>query len=93
MNVQINDPQLLISQAANLAQLASNIDRVQEDLTALSSKIGGAWSSDTVDKESYLSSLNTTLQRIGGLTGILMSLSKKLETYVVNQMQNANNVG
>ena len=88
MNIQINDVDALLEQAGDLSQLSSNISNVQGDLLAASTKISNAWASDTVDKETYLKSLNENLGKIATLTTALDGLSKSLTTYAEQQKQN-----
>lgn len=88
--IHINNPQALIEQASNVAQLSNNIARVQEDLLVLCQQISKAWQSNTVDKETYLSSLNKSLKKVEGLTLALSALSKNLQAYAQNQINTAN---
>lgn len=90
-NYEIRDPQALLEQAGNVAQIAQNILRVQEDLNSYCSQISNAWQSDTQDKESYLSGIQTNLAKTETLVSALMSLSRNLTTYATKEIQTKNN--
>ena len=91
MDIYIKDADLLLDQAGNLYQLSQNILRVQEDLVAACNKIANAWTSDTVDKESYLTGLNNELNRVSNLAAALNGLSNSLTIYAQEQKKNNNN--
>lgn len=89
-NYEIKDPQALLEQAGNVAQIAQNILRVQEDLNGYCQQISNAWQSDTQDKESYLSGIQTNLAKTETLVSALMSLSRNLTTYATKEIQTKN---
>ena len=92
MNIDIKDANALIEQAGNVAQLNQNILRVQEDLIAAATRIRNAWTSDTVDKETYLKTIETNLTKIGTLGAALRALSNNLIVYANRQKANAQNI-
>ena len=87
---EIRDPQRLLSDANEIKQLINNIMRTQEELSQYCSEIRGAWTSDTVDKESYLAGIEKNLQNIGTLVSALSGLGDYLISYAQQQMANAN---
>jgi len=90
-NFDIQDAQLLLSQAGNLEQVNQNILRAQEQLTDCCNQISSAWQSDTEDKSSYLSNLQKNLQKLQTLTSAIHSLSAKLTVFAQNSINTANN--
>ena len=88
-NIHINDADALIEQAGNVAQLNQNILRVQEDLLAAATRIRQAWASDTVDKETYLKTIETNLTKMATLASALRALSNNLIVYANRQKANA----
>lgn len=86
----VKDPQALLEQAGNVAQLGQNILRVKEELTGYCSQISGAWQSDTVDKESYLKVLQENLVKVETLVAALRALSNNLTAYAQREIQNMN---
>ena len=89
MTIEIQDANMLIEQAGAVAQLNNNILRVQEDLTAATTKIRNAWSSDTADKDTYLKQIETNLTKIQTLCSALRALSNNLIVYANQQKANA----
>lgn len=90
-DIKINDPQTLISQSENLLQYAQNILRIVEDLKGHASSIGNAWQSDTLDKETYLSAINSSLNKMETLAAVIRATGNKLIYYARQQIANANN--
>ena len=90
-NFQINDPNALIQQAGNLAQISQNVRRVQEELDACCGRISSAWQSDTVDKESYLKGLQENTRKMQVLSEALTSLSNNLTNFAQQAIRTANN--
>lgn len=88
-NIHINDADALIEQAGNVAQLNQNVLRVQEDLSVAVGRIRNSWQSDTVDKETYLKTIETNLSKIGTLCAALKALSNNLIVYANQQKANA----
>lgn len=88
--INVKDPNALLEQAGNLGQLAQNILRVQEDLNGYCQQISNAWQSDTVDKESYLKTLQTNLTKMSTLVSALRALSNNLTSYAQKEIQNMN---
>lgn len=86
----VKDPQALLDQAGNVAQIAQNILRVQEELNGYCNQISNAWQSDTVDKESYLKVLQSNLAKVETLTAALRALSNNLTAYAQQEIQNMN---
>ena len=91
MNIEIKDENALIEQAGNVAQLNNNILRVKEDLYESIQRISNSWTSDTVDKETYLKTIKTNLVKIETLGSALRALSNNLIVYANRQKANAQN--
>lgn len=87
---KVKDPQSLLDQAGNVAQIAQNILRVNEELSAYCNQISAAWQSDTADKESYLKVLQENLVKIETLCAALKALSNNLTAYAQQEIQNMN---
>lgn len=90
-NFDIQDAQLLLSQAGNLEQANQNILRAQEQLSDCCSQISSAWQSNTEDKSSYLSTLQKNLEKLFTLTSAIHSLSGKLTSFAQQSINTANN--
>ena len=86
--IEIKDADLLLEQAGDLAQMANNISSTSTDLSAANKKIAGAWASDTVDKDSYLKTLNDNITKIQTLVTAISGLSKVLTIYAERHKQN-----
>jgi len=90
MNVNINDPYALINQAEAILQQTQNILRVVESLYGHSTTIASSWQSDTVDKESYLSSIDSSITKVKTLAGAMRATGNKLIAYARQQIANSN---
>lgn len=87
---KVKDPQALLDQAGNIAQIGQNILRVNEELAGYCNQISNAWQSDTVDKESYLKVLQQNLAKVETLVAALRALSNNLSAYAQREIQNMN---
>jgi len=88
---EINNPHALIEQAGNVYQLGQNTLRVQEELNSFCYQISSAWQSDTVDKETYLKTLQENLVKIETLVHALTALSNNLNAYAERAIANKAN--
>ena len=87
---KVKDPQALLDQAGNIAQMGQNILRINEELAGYCNQISNAWQSDTVDKESYLKVLQQNLAKVETLVAALRALSNNLSAYAQREIQNMN---
>jgi len=87
---KVKDPQALLDQAGNIAQINQNILRVKEELVGYCTQISSAWQSDTVDKESYLKILQENLAKVETLCAAVRALSNNLTAYAQREIQNMN---
>lgn len=90
-NYQINDINLLLEQIGNIKQIRQNIFYLYSDLDANINQIANAWQSDTVDKESYLSTIRKDLQNLDTLCNAVSRLNSNLESFALSAQRISNN--
>lgn len=90
-NYQINDINLLLEQIGNIKQIRQNIFYLYLDLDANINQIANAWQSDTVDKESYLSTIRKDLQNLDTLCNAVSRLNSNLESFALSAQRISNN--
>lgn len=74
----INDPYALFNQVGDLQQVSNDILRVRENLISQCELISNAWTSSTVDRESYLRNIYNNLERVNNLISAISMLSNEL---------------
>ena len=90
-NYQINDINQLLEQIGNIKQIRQNLYYVCTDLSTNINQIANAWQSDTVDKESYLSTIQKDIQNLDTLCNAISKLNSNLETFALSAQRIANN--
>ena len=87
----ISDANLLLDQLGDLQQVQNDILRVKESLSSCCDQIGAAWQSDTIDKQSYLESINKNLYKMDLVNQALNILVADLTSYATDLIRTANN--
>lgn len=90
-NYQINDINQLLEQIGNIKQIRQNLYYICADLNANINQIANAWQSDTVDKESYLSTIQKDLQNLETLGNAVNRLNSNLEIFALSAQRISNN--
>ena len=89
-NYEIRDARLLLEQAEQLSSINNSIANLREQMDACISQIKNAWSSDTADRDSYLSGITANLVKLERLNSAISTLAANLNSFANESINIAN---
>ena len=91
MKFEVDDPALLLNQASSLETSANKIKQVSLEIENTVNGVAENWTSDTEDRDSYLSDIQVDLNELDNLYKVLKSLAKEMTDFANETIKAANN--
>jgi len=90
-NYEIRDAQLLLDQVEQMTAVNKTIISLREQMEACIMQISNAWTSNTVDRDSYMSNINRNLVKLESWNTAVTTLAANLNSFANESIRIANN--
>ena len=91
MNLDIRNPEQVISDSSELLALASKIEGEVSNLQAQKAKIEGSWTSDTTDRESTVAGLTKNINNLNALIAGIRKVADDASYYAERSIEISRN--
>lgn len=91
MNLDIRNPEQVISDSSELLALASKIEGEVSNLQAQKTKIEGSWTSDTTDRESTVAGLTRNINNLNALVAGIRKVADDASYYAERSIEISRN--
>ena len=91
MNLDIRNPEQVISDSSELLALDSKIEGEVRNLQAQKAKIEGSWTSDTTDRESTVAGLTKNINNLNALVAGIRKVADDASYYAERSIEISRN--